>query len=329
MSPNRALSITSGETILLIQLRAMGDTLLLTPLIRSLKQSYPEVHIDVLAELLPAQVLENNPYIRKVHLAPRQGSGFQKYISLLRMLRRQRYMLAIDFLSTPGSALLTKLSGAEKRIGYRLRGRTWAYNHPAKRRIQPVYNPLTKFDLVKALNVEPDSLELDIFIDAEAERFAENAWYEFGFDDLTTVCALAPWSKRAWRRWDISTWLEVMHRISSRNPVNWLLFAAGSERAELNELENAQDIDVHWAGTKHLLQAAALMKRCRAMLCADNGLKHIAVAVGLPALTIYTGSDPQVWNTPNDLRYPFFDLRDFYDKEKTIEKISKRFKQLH
>jgi len=328
MSPNRTLSITSGETILLIQLRAMGDTLLLTPLIRSLKQSYPEVYIDVLAEPLPAQVLENNPYIRKVHSAPRRGSSFRKYIPLLRVLRRQRYTLAIDFLSTPGSALLTKLSGAEKRIGYRLRGRTWTYTHPAERRTQPVYNPLTKFDLVKVLNVEPDSLELDVFIDAEEERFAENTWCEFGFDDSTAVCALAPWSKRAWRRWDINAWLEIMRRISVDNEVRWLLFAAEGERAEMHELKNAQDINIRWAGTKHLLQAAALMKRCRAMLCADNGLKHIAVAVGLPALTIYTGSDPQVWNPLDDLRYPFFDLRDLHEKRKLIGKIVEKFKQL-
>ncbi len=328
MLPDPIVTFQQNSTILLVQLRAMGDMLLLTPLIRSLKRSFPEVNIDVLAEPLPAQVLENNPNIRKVHSAPRRGSGLRKYFSLLRMLRNQEFALAIDFLSTPGSALLTRLTGAEKRIGYRLRCRTWAYTHPAERRIEPVYNPLTKFDLIKALNIEPDSLELDIFIDTEDERFAENAWCEFGFNDSTVVCALAPWSKRAWRRWDISAWLEVMSRISTRSPVKWLLFATESERAELSELEKAQDIEIRWAGTGHILQAAALMKRCRTMLCADNGLKHIAVAAGLPALTIYTGSDPKVWNPPDDPRYRGLDFRGKQSGNTAITEVINQFEFL-
>ncbi|HHE47242.1 MAG TPA: lipopolysaccharide heptosyltransferase family protein, partial [Bacteroidetes bacterium] len=226
MSSAYRIDLQADDKVLFVQLRAMGDTLLLTPLIRSLKQYYPEVHIDILVEPLPAQVLENNPNIQKVHSAPRRGSGLRKYFSLLRMLRNQEFALAIDFLSTPGSALLTRLTGAENRIGYRLRGRSWAYTHPVDRRIEPIYNPLTKFDLVRELDIKPDSLKLDIFTDGEAESFAETAWSKFGFDESTTVYALAPWSKRAWRRWEIGAWLEVIRRISLDNDARWLLFAA-------------------------------------------------------------------------------------------------------
>ena len=63
MPGNSDVTLDSQDSILLIQLRAMGDTLLATPLIRDIKLKFPDVKLDVLAEPVPAQVLRNNPHI--------------------------------------------------------------------------------------------------------------------------------------------------------------------------------------------------------------------------------------------------------------------------
>ncbi|MDP8240547.1 MAG: glycosyltransferase family 9 protein [Candidatus Hatepunaea meridiana] len=322
------LNIRSGDAVLMVQLRAMGDTLLSTPLFRSFKQSFPASSIDVLVEPLPAQVLKNNPYIRNIHIAPVSRSSFRSYIPILRRLRKERYSLAIDLLSTPGSALLTRMTGAKYRIGYRLRGRSWAYTHPAERSIKPVYNPLTKFDLTAALNVKSADLSLNIFPGEDDERRANDTLEKFGLNDSTVICALASWSKRAWRRWDAKAWLDVIKQVSRQHNVSWLLFASSRERAELDDIENASDININWAGAQDILHAAALMKRCSAMLCADNGLKHIAVAMGVPTLTVFTGSDFQVWNPPDDPNHPYFDLREVKYNQSLLSKISDTFERI-
>jgi len=322
------LKLHPQDKVLLIQLRAMGDTLMLTPLIRAFKRANPEIRLDVMVEDLPAQVLRNNPCISNIHIAPGRGSAPGKYIPLIRRLREERYDLAVDFLSTPGSAILTRLTGARHRVGYRLRWRSWAYTHPVNRCEEPLYNPLTKFDLVRDLKLDPETLNLDLFIGDEEKKEADQAWQAFGFDEMTSVYGIAPWSKRPWRRWKNEAWLEVIQNISRSGNVRWLLFAAEGERSGLAAIENHPGIDIRWAGMEDIRQAAALIKRCRAMLCADNGLKHIAVAMKTQTLTIFTGSDPAVWNPPDDPRHQAFDLREGQYDRTTINRIAETFERL-
>lgn len=323
------IKLTNGDTVLLIQLRAMGDTLLLTPLIRTFKEVYPAVKIDVLVEALPAQVLKNNPHVHEIHIAPPLGSGFGKYIPMLRRLRHEKYALSIDFLSTPGSALLSRLINSRLRIGYRLRWRSWAYTHTVQRRTDPVYNPLTKFDLVNMLGVKPDDLKLDLYYSDDDDAAATELWRAFNFSESSLVCALAPWSKREWRRWANSAWLEVMKQVSKQKPVVWLLFATENERRFLSELEDNPDVDIRWAGASEISVAAALIKRCQAMLSAENGLMHVAVAMNTPKLSLFTGSDaPKLWTEPGRDEFQGADLRVDKYKPSKIAEVADRFVKL-
>ncbi len=323
------IKLTNGDGILLIQLRAMGDTLLLTPLIRTFKEVYPAVKIDVLVEVLPAQVLKNNPHVHEIHVSPPRGSGFSKYISILRRLRHKRYALSGDFLSTPGSAILSRLINSRLRIGYRLRWRSWAYTHGVQRRTDPVYNPLTKFDLVSMLGVNPDDLKLDLYYSDDDDTTAAELWRAFNLSESSIVCALAPWSKREWRRWANSAWLEVLKRISSKKPVVWLLFATENERRFLSELEDNPDVDIRWAGASEIGVAAAMIKRCRAMLSVDNGLAHIAVAMNIPKLSLFTGSDaPEIWSPSGMDEFHTIDLRDEKYEPSKITEVADRFVKL-
>ncbi|NQT35776.1 glycosyltransferase family 9 protein [bacterium] len=323
------IKLNNGDSILLIQLRAMGDTLLLTPLIRTFKEVYPAVKIDVLVEALPAQVLKNNPHVRKIHISPPRGSGFGKYILLLRRLRHEKYVLSVDFLSTPGSALLSRLINSKLRIGYRLRWRSWAYTHPVQRRTDPVYNPLTKFDLVSMLGVKPDDLKLDLYYSDDDDAVAAELWSALNFSEPSIVCALAPWSKREWRRWANPAWLKVMKQVSMQKPVIWLLFATENERRFLSELEDNPDVDIRWAGASDIGVAAAMIKRCQAMLSVDNGLAHIAVAMNIPKLSLFTGSDaPELWTPPGSDEFQGVDLREEKYEPSKITEVADRFVML-
>ncbi|MFH0765717.1 MAG: glycosyltransferase family 9 protein [Calditrichota bacterium] len=302
-----------GPKLLLITLRAMGDTLLATPLIRDLARKYPDAIIDLLAEHIPGQAVVNNPHLSRVWMAPPRRSSWKEYLPLIKVIRRQKYSTVIDLLSTPGSALLTRLTGAPLRLGYRLRGRTWAYTRPVVRDPTPRYNPLVKYDLALPLGVSCSNPYPEIYPRPEDNTWADNFISknisphieQLGLADLLdyTPMGVAPWSVRSWRSWEDEAWLDTMRRISRRRQVVWILFAAPNERSELVNIEQANSLAVAWAGATHVLSAAALMRRCRLLLCAENGLKHVAVAAGTPTLTIYRdyrGVQPDSWNPPGD-----------------------------
>jgi len=307
-----------GDSVLFIQLRAMGDTILTTPVIRDFKRAYPDVKLDFLVEPMPAQALCNNPHLHKLQILPTQYSDYSKYPSIIYNLRRAKYKIVIDFLSIPKSACLTFATDAKVRVGYKLRGRTWAYTHPIERSPEIIYSPLVKYNLVSLLNVSSSSHLPEIFPADEDYKWAQDRWFELDFDLNDTVFGIAPWSKREWRRWSMKAWLNVMDSIDPDGRNKWVLFAAESERPLLKTLEDTDRHVMHWAGAHNILRAAALMQRCKLLISAENGLMHVATAAGVPTLAIFltTGNSPESWTPPQDPKHKFMIVD--YDDDKLL-----------
>ena len=64
------LVLPAHSRILVVSLRRIGDALLTTPLIRSLRRAWPDAKIDVLAYPGPAGIIEGNPDVDRVIVAP-------------------------------------------------------------------------------------------------------------------------------------------------------------------------------------------------------------------------------------------------------------------
>lgn len=313
--------LQAGDSVLFIQLRAMGDSILTTPAVRDFKQTFPDVNIDFLAEPIPAQALKNNPHLRRIVIAPVTGSNPLKYFQLVQELRRAGYKVVFDFLSTPGSAVLAFLAGAKIRCGYDLRSRSWAYNRPVKRRVETVYNPITKYDLFNGFDVIHGSYIPELHPDGEDVTWAGERLSTLGIDENDVIIALAPWSKRRWRRLSLSFWNKLVKVLNSNGRFQYLLFASESERLDLEPLLNNTETRIKWAGTDSILGAAALMGKCNLFLGSDNGLLHVAAAMGSLTMTLissYDGVDPDAWQPPGVDKHPFMVLEKVDEQDESV-----------
>jgi len=311
----------------------MGDVLLATPIGGAFKEVFPDVLIDVLAEPIPAQTLRHNPDIERVIKSPKRGSGPAEYIPLIRELRVRRYRAAIDALSTPGSALLTRLTGSPIRIGYDLPRRRRLYTHPIAAAKEAVYAPMAKRRLLSAFGLEAESTANASSIlpkvypgrpeEAEAKKVIERAG-----GDGRLILGLAPFCRREWKQWKIPYWRETLERLNDLNAV-WLLFAAGAERPALEELESAKNMSIQWVGAEDLLVAAAAMRMTKALIGGDNGLLHVAVAAGVPTFTVFAGrDDPKRWVPPSSPDHIYIDFRERRDDPKTPNECESAVRRL-
>ena len=123
----------------------MGDVVRTLPAAAALRRAYPGAHLAWLVETPSAGLLESQPWLDEVIVFPRRplveklresyspklresyspkqraGAFFGAAGSFLRFageLRRRRFDLVLDFHSILRSALLARLSGAPRRIGY-------------------------------------------------------------------------------------------------------------------------------------------------------------------------------------------------------------------
>jgi len=310
-----------GDKVLFIVIRAMGDALLATPLIRDFRAKCRDVKIDVIAQELPAQALLGNSNIDALIISPPHGSSLGTYIKLYLQLRKTRYKLSIDLISTPGSALMSRVANASTRIGYKLRGRTWAFNIPVERQTDSKYSAETKYDLVKGFNIKMASPLPEIFPDTIHEKWAGDRLIELGVDSSKILIGISPWSKREWRRWEIGSWVRLLNEIVKPAEHELILFGSRAERQYLRQLEDLQDINVLWAGADHIQKVASLMEHCKFLLTADNGLKHVAVAVSTPTFTIYTdfeGVSPQSWNPPDSEIHRYVIAHEDFDNRSEV-----------
>lgn len=82
--------------ILLIAMRFLGDALLATPLIHSLKQAFPEAKIDILIYRNTAGMFEGNPDIERIITTPNRPK-LRDYLTLIpRIFRRYDLALAVQ-----------------------------------------------------------------------------------------------------------------------------------------------------------------------------------------------------------------------------------------
>ena len=111
--------------ILVIKLRAIGDVLLSTAVLRNLRLAFPDASIDFLTEVPSREVLEGNSDLSSLLIfdgKKQSGAG------LILDVRSRQYDLVIDLFGNPRSALVTLFSGAKYRVGYRFGWRQYCYN---------------------------------------------------------------------------------------------------------------------------------------------------------------------------------------------------------
>lgn len=143
------------ENILFIRLRLLGDIIFTIPAVEIYKKNFPENKIFYVVEDKFREIAELIPGVHQVISIPRKMN-----IKQLLQFRARMKTLGIDtvadFHSGPKSALLTRISGAKTRIGYKTPNRNWAYNFLTPRKFgnAPTHSTFNQSKLLEHLGVK-------------------------------------------------------------------------------------------------------------------------------------------------------------------------------
>lgn len=294
--------------ILVIMLRRIGDVVLSTPAARALRRAFPAASIDFLAEPPAHEILEGLPFLDRVLVygeGGRPASSLAAHARWALRLRRERYDWVVDLMGNPRSATLAALSGAAVRAGPGHVAHRWAYNRRMARSPEPCYSALEKIRMLRSIGVEADEGDWlpELRLPPGAEAGAREALARAGLPEGGPLVGLAPASRRETRRWPESSYAELGRQLRERRGARLLVFWGPGEEALAERV--ARGIGARAAPsprTGSLKELAALLGLCRLVVTNCNGPKHLAVARGVPTLTIHGSSDPAAW-TPPDPRH--------------------------
>jgi heptosyltransferase-3 len=303
---------SSPARILIIQLRQLGDILMITPLARQLKKRFPQASIRVLCEGIGKQLLEHNPHLEAPIILPKAASA-GKFVDCLKQIRAWGPDWVIDAQALPKTALLARLSGAEHRTGFG--GRWWravCYNQ-LYTRYNSDYSALDKLKLAGSAFASPlnyAELALDFPVataDSEwAEAFCRRHFTDEGKLNACLpgsrqryrVAALFGVSRRAYKVWPPEHLAKVGRWLTEQELRPMLVYGPGEEDAARELAAQIGQRALVDYEMPNFAQLREILARCALFVGNDGGPKHLAALSGTPSLTLFGYVHPEAWTDP-------------------------------
>jgi heptosyltransferase-2 len=260
------------QKILIVRLSSLGDILLTTPLIRSLKKVNPKLEIHFLLREEYQDVLINNPHLSKLITIKRE-EAVQKTKNIL---SQNKYDFVIDLQNNLRSRSLTSGLNCPK-VRFK------------KLSLQKIL--LVKFKINKLSNAPPiperyASVINDLKLDDEGHDLFTNNRPSNSLVELTNLIGFCPGSRHYTKMWPKEYYIELGKRLT-QSGFNVVLFGGKDDQKTCEEISSNISECVNLCNDNDILQTAADMKMCRAIVCNDSGLMHTACAVKVPVIAIF------------------------------------------
>ena len=297
--------------ILVISLAGIGDTLIATPLIRELRENFPEATIDALVMWPGAKdLLEHNPHLNRVFQKNLMKCGRLASVNFLRSLRHEHYQLSLN--THPQSRIHYRvaawLAGAEVRLSHEYDGFNWLDRSLVTGTLPQDYSRHSienNFDLLPLIGGQKKlaAHAMEFFLTAAEEFFAEDflARHKLSGKKILGLHVGSGGTKNLpLKRWPLKNYAGLVRQLNKERPDIHVLLFGGPEEAKDHQIVLAQanrELALE-AKTKNLRETAALMKRCHAFLSVDTALMHIAAAMKVPNQIVIEAPTLNVTNWP-------------------------------
>ena len=316
------------KNILVINTMHIGDLLLITPALRTLRTNFPDAKISLLTDLALADLVRENPCIDECLTIDKHGreKSLGALVTFIRRLRSRHFDLVINLHRNERCSAITAFCGARERIGYAQPGFGIFYTkkYPNLAMADTPRDLATKHQvtvhlemLQQALGLKTiDDRGLEMKIPAEAETEAARLWQKM----LDETAAAAPMSSGEQPRpviafnigasWATKRWIDTYFAQCADQLIGEgcaVAFFGGPTDvpivdACLAQMREKNSPHCHiFTGKVTLAVLAGLLSRCALMLTTDSGPMHIGVSQNLPLVTMF-GASPVPTFYPYDAR---------------------------
>jgi len=263
--------ISQLKKILIIRLSSMGDILLATPLIRSIKSQNSETEIDFVVKDEFFEVIKNNPHLTNIFRYSKESTGKKE---LINSLKSRNYETVIDLQNNRRSSEITS----------KLHTKTFRFkkNHFKKFllvnfKINLLENfPQIPIRYAEAAGIELDDEGLEIFTDDVADTNLKlNEKY----------VGLCPGAKHFTKRWPKEYFIELGKNLEL-NGYKVLLFGGKDEQETLEDIASELKEPINLCN-ESILKTSANMKMCSLIYTNDSGAMHLACSVKVPVIAFF------------------------------------------
>jgi len=301
----------SPRSILVVMLSALGDAVMVLPVLSALRRAFPEARISWVIQPGPAPLAEGHAGVDRVIpfqrvRGPRPGAVLRSAAALARTVREMRQVAAAESSGTFDllldlqvyfkAGLITLLAPARIKLGFdypRTRDLNWLLTthrippHPQRyAHVQDQY-----FEFLHHLGVDPEPLEYGLTLRSE-ERESQLRFLEKLDGPL---CALVLATSKPEKDWNAEGFAEVARELRGRFGMHPVLVGGRSPREEALALEVARLAPgiVEDARADDLRKLLWLLEGAELVISPDTGPLHMARALEVPVVGLFGATNPK------------------------------------
>jgi lipopolysaccharide heptosyltransferase II len=277
--------------ILVIRISSMGDVLLTTPLLRQLKNKYPNADIDFIVAKEFFEIIQYNPYVNKVFQYVKSMKLYDLIIERLHNLEK-KYDLIIDLQANFRSMHIITgfISKVVKVKKYRLKKLFLVH---CKKNYYDKIIPIPEIirQTVDSLGVKDDGKGLELWLPEEvglSQYPPENKQYSLN-ENLNI--ALAPGAYHKTKQWLPERFAELIDYLKVKFNANIFILGGESDKIIASDIiKKINSIVSDCTGSKSIFNTAKIIDSCDLLITNDTGVMHIAAARRIPIVSIFGSS---------------------------------------
>lgn len=303
------------KNILVINLMHIGDLMLVTPALRTLRTNFPTARITLLADKKLRDLVEQNPNLDACMLFDKKGAddGCWHLLKFIKKIRKEHFDLVINLHRNERASAIAAFSGSKYIVGYAKPGFSFFFDKVLDNYAMPGTPPEKTMHQVKAhfrvledaVGVkEIDDRGIEMVVPEKGETEAAKLWRE-NFIGKAKVIAFNIGASWMTKRWIDNYFAECADTLIGEGYEIAFFGGPGDEEPVRNCLSKMKKKDsghIHvFTGKVSLAGLAACLRRCVLFLTTDSGPMHVGVAMHLPVVTMF-GASPVPTFYPYDGR---------------------------
>lgn len=299
--------MTQRRKILLLQTRNLGDCVIGTALLETIRHGLPSARIDILTRPGMRSIFEGNPGVNKVYtgtfpMGSLSDFGVDEMLEIPRLLRALRSAQYTDVANCAGDfreEWLARIisSGNNWSPG-------WAEDHPCRKVHRQSWFPVAN------RRVSIETSQPSIYDAVTSIGLAMGATTRRGsalYDTLghkiewtpaaTRTIGIHPTASQPSRRWPMENWFEVAKALLAEG-AKVHIFGSAAETEEFKTVFAGLESPSLQLESGSLSKFFTKLSNMDVLLCHDSLAAHTAHAIGVPIVLLNGSNDAAAWAPP-------------------------------
>lgn len=285
--------------ILVVERLFLGDLIVLTPVLRALKASFPNAKIDIILQPSMVDVLKGDPNINEI--LPYSDDDLRFKSDEIVSAIKCKYDLGIIF--NYGSYRISKIlkdAQIPYRIGATKAGLLTGRGFFLTRKTKPVLGIKHKvehhMDVVRTIGVDTTDKHLEVCIPAEANKAINNLFSANCITKKDLVIVIHAVPQHNSHRWIDNRFANVADALIEKYGAKVIFSGTEKDKSVIDNIQSLMKRQsVSFAGKTSVKEYFALIAHADLLISVDTSAMHVGSAVNTTTIALFGAGNPRMW----------------------------------